>query len=120
MMEMTTRSSMRVKAGESWEAGVESWEWRTRRWARCGWGGGGRGGGGGGWGGDAARADKRGTGEAGRGGGGLAVIKAQVHGGGGGKAGFVKLVKSPEEATAAARFMLTNRMVSPQTPPEGL
>ncbi len=50
----------------------------------------------------------------------LAVVKAQVHAGGRGKAGFVKLVKTPEDATAAARFMLTNRMVSPQTPAEGL
>jgi succinyl-CoA synthetase beta subunit len=50
----------------------------------------------------------------------LAVVKAQVHAGGRGKAGFVKLVRSPDEATAAARFMLTNRMVSPQTPPEGI
>lgn len=50
----------------------------------------------------------------------LVVVKAQVHAGGRGKAGFVKLVKSAEEATAAARFMLTNRMKSPQTPPEGL
>jgi succinyl-CoA synthetase beta subunit len=50
----------------------------------------------------------------------LAVIKAQVFAGGRGKAGFVKLVKTPEEATAAARYMLTHRMVSPQTPPEGL
>jgi len=50
----------------------------------------------------------------------LAVVKAQVHAGGRGKAGFVKLVKSPAEAEAAARFMLTNRMKSPQTPPEGL
>ena len=50
----------------------------------------------------------------------LAVIKAQVHAGGRGKAGFVKLVKSPEEATEAARFMLSNRMVSPQTGEDGL
>ncbi len=50
----------------------------------------------------------------------LAVIKAQVHAGGRGKAGFVKLVKSPEEATEAARFMFSNPMKSPQTPPEGL
>jgi succinyl-CoA synthetase beta subunit len=50
----------------------------------------------------------------------LAVIKAQVFAGGRGKAGFVKLVRSAEEATAAARFMLTHRMISPQTPPEGL
>ncbi len=49
-----------------------------------------------------------------------AVIKAQVHAGGRGKAGFVKLVSNVDDATAAARFMLTNRMKSPQTPPEGL
>ena len=48
------------------------------------------------------------------------VVKAQVHAGGRGKAGFVKLVRSADEAVAAARFMLTNRMKSPQTPPEGL
>jgi len=64
---------------------------------------------------DAAAAFKEATA-----GGGAAVIKAQVHAGGRGKAGFVKLVNSAEEATAAARFMLTNRMKSPQTPPEGL
>ena len=51
---------------------------------------------------------------------GLVVIKAQVHAGGRGKAGFVKLVKSVEEAREAAGFMLTNRMCSPQTPPDGL
>jgi succinyl-CoA synthetase beta subunit len=51
---------------------------------------------------------------------GLVVIKAQVHAGGRGKAGFVKLVKSVDEAREAAEFMLTNRMCSPQTPPEGL
>jgi succinyl-CoA synthetase beta subunit len=50
----------------------------------------------------------------------LAVIKAQVHAGGRGKAGFVKLVRSAAEATEAAEFMLSNRMVSPQTGPEGL
>jgi succinyl-CoA synthetase beta subunit len=52
--------------------------------------------------------------------GGLAVVKAQVHAGGRGKAGFVKLVRSEKEATDAATFMLSNRMKSPQTPPEGL
>jgi succinyl-CoA synthetase beta subunit len=66
---------------------------------------------------DAATTYKRVTAEAGTD---LAVIKAQVHAGGRGKAGFVKLVRSPEEATEAARFMLTNRMVSPQTGPGGL
>ncbi|MCW5769113.1 MAG: ADP-forming succinate--CoA ligase subunit beta [Phycisphaeraceae bacterium] len=50
----------------------------------------------------------------------LVVVKAQVHAGGRGKAGFVKLVRSAEEAEKAARFMLTNRMVSVQTGPEGL
>ncbi len=53
-------------------------------------------------------------------GGPLAVVKAQVHAGGRGKAGFVKLVRSAAEATEAARFMLSHRMISPQTPPEGL
>jgi succinyl-CoA synthetase beta subunit len=50
----------------------------------------------------------------------LQVVKAQVFAGGRGKAGFVKLVKSAEEAGAAAKFMLTNRMVSVQTGPEGI
>ncbi|MSR44149.1 MAG: ADP-forming succinate--CoA ligase subunit beta [Phycisphaerales bacterium] len=50
----------------------------------------------------------------------LIVVKAQVHAGGRGKAGFVRVVKSVEEVVAAATFMLSNRMVSPQTPPEGL
>ena len=48
------------------------------------------------------------------------VIKAQVFAGGRGKAGFVKLVRSAAEARAAAEFMLANRMVSPQTGPEGI
>ncbi|MBX3354841.1 MAG: ADP-forming succinate--CoA ligase subunit beta [Phycisphaeraceae bacterium] len=48
------------------------------------------------------------------------VMKAQVHAGGRGKAGFVKLVRSGEEARKAAEFMLSTRMKSPQTPPEGL
>jgi succinyl-CoA synthetase beta subunit len=50
----------------------------------------------------------------------LAVVKAQVHAGGRGKAGFVKLVRTPDEATDAARYMFSNRMKSPQTPAEGL
>lgn len=68
----------------------------------------------------AAGAYKEAVDAAGMGPGGLVVVKAQVHAGGRGKAGFVKLVRSPDEATEAARFMLSNRMVSPQTPPEGL
>ncbi|MBL1217717.1 MAG: ADP-forming succinate--CoA ligase subunit beta [Planctomycetes bacterium] len=50
----------------------------------------------------------------------LAVVKAQVHAGGRGKAGFVRLVNSAAEATEAATFMLSNRMVSVQTGPAGL
>jgi succinyl-CoA synthetase beta subunit len=53
-------------------------------------------------------------------GGSIAVVKAQVHAGGRGKAGFVKVCTSVDEARTAATFMLSNRMVSPQTPPEGL
>jgi succinyl-CoA synthetase beta subunit len=49
----------------------------------------------------------------------MCVVKAQVYAGGRGKAGFVKLVKSAEEARAAAKFMLSNRMVSYQTGAEG-
>jgi succinyl-CoA synthetase beta subunit len=68
----------------------------------------------------AAPAYKKAVAEAGLGESGLAVVKAQVHAGGRGKAGFVKLVRSPKEAEDAARFMLTNKMVSVQTGPEGL
>src|SRR5919112_590064 len=53
-------------------------------------------------------------------GGGMCVVKAQVYAGGRGKAGFVKLVKSADEARDAAKFMLTHRMVSYQTGPEGV
>ena len=51
---------------------------------------------------------------------GIVVVKAQVHAGGRGKAGFVKVCKTADEADTAAKFMLSNRMVSPQTPAEGL
>jgi succinyl-CoA synthetase beta subunit len=50
----------------------------------------------------------------------LVVVKAQVHAGGRGKAGFVKLVRNAQDAEEAARFMLSNKMVSAQTGPEGL
>ncbi|HVT89072.1 MAG TPA: ADP-forming succinate--CoA ligase subunit beta [Tepidisphaeraceae bacterium] len=50
----------------------------------------------------------------------MCVVKAQVYAGGRGKAGFVKLVKSPQEAHDAAKFMLSNRMVSYQTGPGGV
>ena len=70
--------------------------------------------------GDAAGAYTRVVTDAGLGPNGLAVVKAQVYAGGRGKAGFVKLVRSAKEASDAASFMLSNRMVSPQTGSEGL
>lgn len=48
------------------------------------------------------------------------VVKAQVHAGGRGKAGYVKLVKSAEEATEHATRMFAEPMVSKQTGPEGI
>src|SRR5436190_16814686 len=50
----------------------------------------------------------------------MCVVKAQVYAGGRGKAGFVKLVKSAAEAREASKFMLTHRMISAQTGPEGV
>ena len=52
--------------------------------------------------------------------GGSAVIKAQVHAGGRGRAGGVKLVDTPEEARAAADAMLGSRLVTAQTGPGGV
>lgn len=50
----------------------------------------------------------------------LLVVKAQVHAGGRGKAGFVKLCRTLEEVVDAATFMFGNKMVSAQTGSEGL
>src|SRR3954463_9915893 len=50
----------------------------------------------------------------------MCVVKAQVYAGGRGKAGFVKLVKSADDARVAAQWMLTNRMVSNQTGADGV
>ena len=47
------------------------------------------------------------------------VLKAQVHSGGRGKAGGVKLAHSPEEAFALAKDMLGMKLVTKQTGPEG-
>ncbi|MEE9295272.1 MAG: ADP-forming succinate--CoA ligase subunit beta [Phycisphaerae bacterium] len=52
--------------------------------------------------------------------GGTVVVKAQVFAGGRGKAGFVKLCNNADEVQQAARFMLTNRMVSKQTTAQGV
>src|SRR5512138_487561 len=48
------------------------------------------------------------------------VVKAQVHAGGRGKGGGVKLVDSAEEAAKAAEAMIGQRLVTHQTGPEGL
>jgi succinyl-CoA synthetase beta subunit len=48
------------------------------------------------------------------------VVKAQVHAGGRGKAGGVKLVDSPEAAEKAADAMIGQQLVTHQTGPEGL
>ena len=52
-------------------------------------------------------------------GGDVCVVKAQVHAGGRGKAGGVKLAKSPAEAKQAASDILGMTLHTPQTPPEG-
>ena len=51
--------------------------------------------------------------------GGQSVVKAQIHAGGRGKSGGVKLVRSPEEAAEVAQTMLGTNLVTPQTGPEG-
>ena len=52
--------------------------------------------------------------------GGRAVVKAQVHAGGRGKAGGIKVVSSPDEAAEAAAALLGTRLVTFQTGPEGV
>ncbi len=49
----------------------------------------------------------------------IVVVKAQIHAGGRGKGGGVKLAKSPEEARELAQQMLGMKLVTPQTGPEG-
>jgi len=51
--------------------------------------------------------------------GGACVIKAQIHAGGRGKAGGIKLAASPKEAEKGAGEILGKRLVTPQTGPEG-
>ena len=48
------------------------------------------------------------------------MVKAQVHAGGRGKAGGIKVASSPEEAEQAAQAMLGTRLVTLQTGPEGI
>jgi succinyl-CoA synthetase beta subunit len=52
-------------------------------------------------------------------GGGVVVVKAQIHAGGRGKGGGVKVVKSADEVREVAKHMLGMRLVTYQTGPEG-
>ncbi|MBV9967495.1 MAG: ADP-forming succinate--CoA ligase subunit beta [Alphaproteobacteria bacterium] len=47
------------------------------------------------------------------------VVKAQIHAGGRGKAGGVKLVRSEDEVAAAAKALIGKALVTHQTGPEG-
>ncbi len=52
-------------------------------------------------------------------GGGVCVVKAQIHAGGRGKAGGVRLAKTPQEAREHAAALLGTTLVTHQTGPEG-
>ena len=49
----------------------------------------------------------------------LYIVKAQIHAGGRGKGGGVKLAKNPEEVKEHAEAILGMQLVTPQTGPEG-
>lgn len=50
----------------------------------------------------------------------MCVVKAQVHAGGRGKGGGVKLVESSAQAKEVAAAMLSKPLITPQTGPEGV
>jgi succinyl-CoA synthetase beta subunit len=49
----------------------------------------------------------------------LSVVKAQIHAGGRGKGGGVKLAKTPEEAGSWAEKIIGMQLITPQTGPQG-
>src|SRR5580704_3207305 len=49
----------------------------------------------------------------------VTVVKAQIHAGGRGKGGGVKLARSPEQAAELAGHILGMKLITPQTGPEG-
>ncbi|MBI3008137.1 MAG: ADP-forming succinate--CoA ligase subunit beta, partial [Candidatus Omnitrophica bacterium] len=51
--------------------------------------------------------------------GGSCVVKAQIHAGGRGKGGGIKLAKTPDEARLHAQTLLNKPLVTPQTGPRG-
>src|SRR5262245_37301288 len=52
-------------------------------------------------------------------GGGTVVVKAQIHAGGRGKGGGVKVVKGPDDAETVAKNLLGRTLVTYQTGPTG-
>ncbi len=51
--------------------------------------------------------------------GGVVAVKAQVHAGGRGKGGGIKIARKPQEAEEYAQELIGKRLVTPQTGPEG-
>src|ERR1700712_4413385 len=51
--------------------------------------------------------------------GGAVVVKAQIHAGGRGKGGGVKLAKNADEALELSKKILGMTLITPQTGPEG-
>src|SRR5688500_9025813 len=49
----------------------------------------------------------------------VVVVKAQIHAGGRGKAGGVKVVRGPDEAETAAKALIGHTLVTYQTGPTG-
>ncbi len=50
---------------------------------------------------------------------GVVVVKAQIHAGGRGRAGGVKLARSPDDAEQIARELIGRRLITNQTGPQG-
>jgi succinyl-CoA synthetase beta subunit len=51
--------------------------------------------------------------------GGVVAVKAQIHAGGRGKGGGIKIAKTPQEAESRARELIGSKLVTPQTGPAG-
>src|SRR5580704_8947602 len=49
----------------------------------------------------------------------VVVVKAQIHAGGRGKAGGVKLARSADDAASLAEQIIGMQLITPQTGPEG-
>jgi len=51
--------------------------------------------------------------------GGSCIVKSQIHAGGRGKGGGIKIAKTPEEARLYAQALLNKPLITPQTVPQG-